>query len=231
VANNVKPDLTAIIPLRNREGGKTRLGEQFAPSQRTALVRAMAETVLDAVIGSECVSQILLITRDPVFAQEVIGSRTGVRIVHQPASAPGLVGALDFGRESATSTSILVLFADLPLIAPADVRMIAASPARVVIVPDRHAEGTNGVLIRHDADAEFRFRFGAESYRKHIAEAERLWWDYGVIERPGTATDLDTITDWLELPGRLRDELIEPSETELEPTKRLMAPVIGSPER
>ena len=210
----MKPDLTAIIPLRNREGGKTRLAERFAPEQRAALVRAMAETVLDAVIDSETTSQIILVTRDPVFAQEVIGNRTGVRIVHQPTSFPGLIGALDYGRESATSTSILVLFADLPLIDAVDVRAIVASSAPVVVLPDRHGEGTNGVLVRHDPDGEFQFQFGENSFRKHLQESARLWWNADVVSRPGTATDLDTMTDWLELPERLRDELVDPGETD-----------------
>lgn len=211
----MKPDLTAIIPLRNREGGKTRLAESFTPVQRECLVRAMAETVLDAVLDSGVVSQIVLVTRDPVFAQEVIGSRTGVRIVHQPARFPGLSGALDFGRESATSTSILILFADLPMITADDIRSVAASESRVVLLPDRHQDGTNGVLVRHDPDAEFQFRFGESSFSKHLLETDRLWWDRSVIERNGTATDLDTVTDWLELPERLRDELIDSGETKV----------------
>ncbi|MEJ7837436.1 MAG: 2-phospho-L-lactate guanylyltransferase [Thermomicrobiales bacterium] len=214
MAHIVKPDLTAIIPLRNREGGKTRLAESFTPLQRERLVRAMAETVLDAVLSSGEASQIVLVTRDPVFAQEVIGPRTGVRIVHQPARFPGLTGALDFGRESATSTSILVLFADLPMIAVQDIRAVAASESRVVLLPDRHRNGTNGVLVRHDPDAEFQFRFGESSFSKHMLETDRLWWDRDVIERNGTATDLDTVTDWLELPERLRDELIDNGQTE-----------------
>lgn len=207
------PDLTAIIPLRNREGGKTRLAESFSPLQRERLVRSMAESVLDAVIESEATSQIVLVTRDPIFAQEVIGSRTGVRIVHQPARYPGLTGALDFGRESATSTSILVLFADLPLVSELDIRTVAETRSRVVLMPDRHQEGTNGVLIRDDPDAEFQFRFGTESFGKHIAEANRLWWDHDIVQREGTGIDLDTLTDWFQLPERLRDELIESGDT------------------
>jgi 2-phospho-L-lactate guanylyltransferase (CobY/MobA/RfbA family) len=165
------------------------------------------------VIDSKVTSQIVLVTRDPIFSQEVIGNRTGVRIVHQPARFPGLIGALEFGRDAATSTNTLVLFADLPLISSADVRAIAASAGRVVVVPDRHREGTNGVLVREDPDGEFRYQFGEGSYRKHLAEADRLWWDCAEVIREGTSIDLDTIGDWLELPERLRDELIESGKT------------------
>jgi 2-phospho-L-lactate guanylyltransferase len=227
----VKPDLTAIIPLRNREGGKTRLADRFEPIQRTALVRAMAETVLDAVIESGVTSQIILVTRDPIFAQEAIGTRTGVRIVHQPTSFPGLIGALDYGRESATSTSILVLFADLPLIDASDVHAIAASTGRVAVMPDRHGEGTNGVLVRHDPDGEFRFQFGEDSFRKHLQESEWLWWNADVVSRQGTATDLDTMTDWLELPERLRDELVVAGETEAGISRCPAVPASGLPDR
>jgi 2-phospho-L-lactate guanylyltransferase len=217
----MKPDLSVIIPLRGRAGGKTRLAERFTPRQRETLVRHMAETVLDAVIDSKAASQIVLVTRDPIFAQEVIGNRTGVRIVHQPARFPGLIGALDFGREAATSTTTLVLFADLPLIQAADVRAVATSPGKVVVVPDRHRSGTNGVLVREDPDGEFRYQFGEDSFRKHLDEAGRLWWDCTEVVRPGTAIDLDTIGDWLELPERLRDELIETGKTDAGDPRRV----------
>lgn len=211
----MKPDLSVIIPIRGRAGSKSRLSGSFSPAARERLVRGMGEAVLDAVLDSDVASQVILVTRDPVFAQQIIGPRTGVRIVHQSSRFPGLLGAIDMGRDSAISTSTLVLFGDLPAITASDVRALAANPHRVVIAPDRHRVGSNAVLVRDDPDGEFRFQFGESSYARHIAEANRLEWSVGGVERPGTAMDLDTIDDWGELPERLRDELAAIGDTDV----------------
>ncbi|WP_069386062.1 hypothetical protein [Cellulosimicrobium cellulans] len=50
----------------------------------------------------------------------------------------------------------------------------------------------------------FRFRFGVDSLAAHLAEAERAGARSVVVQRPGTATDLDTVDDWGELPAQVR---------------------------
>lgn len=205
-------DLTVIIPLRGRRGGKTRLAERFTEAQRVALVTHMAAIVVDAVVESGVAAQILLVTRDPEFASEVVDSRTGVRIVPQSDQYSGLNGAIDLGRDATTSASFMVLFADLPLIEPDDVSAIASTSSRVVLGRDRHGTGTNALLVRDDPDRMFAFAFGVDSYPKHVLEARRLGMTYETILRPGSEIDLDTINDWYELPNRLRDELIRSEE-------------------
>jgi 2-phospho-L-lactate guanylyltransferase len=210
--------LSVIVPLRGRTLSKTRLAGRFSEDLRARLILGMGQNVLDAVIGSDVASQILLVTRDPVFAQQVIGDRIGIRIIHQTSRFAGLLGAIDLGRDSALSTTTLVLFADLPAVSPADVQGIAADPHRVVVAPDRHHQGSNAVLVRDDPDGEFRFRFGEGSFERHISEAASLGWEPGVVDRPGLALDLDTIDDWVDLPIRLRDELLRDGDTDVVPS-------------
>jgi 2-phospho-L-lactate guanylyltransferase len=202
-------NLTVIIPLRGRNGSKTRLAERFNPSQRSDLVQAMSGMVLDAVLGANVADRILLVTRDPLFASETIGSRHDVEIVTQPDALPGLNGAVNLGRVVSGTGSHLILFADLPLIAPGDIRLLCASPSPVVIGRDRHGSGTNALLVRDDASHRFQFTFGAGSYARHQNEANRLGMRLETIDTAGIGFDLDTIPDWCELPVPLRRRLMD----------------------
>lgn len=153
-----------------------------------------------------------------------------LRIVLQPADRPGLDAAVDVGREIATQDGpvrLLVAHADLPALTTADVGALLAEDAPVVVATDRLGSGTNllaldppasapsstGLLSesgserqepRARREARFRFRFGPDSRAAHVAEAERLGLRAVVVQRPGTAVDLDTVDDWGELPADVR---------------------------
>lgn len=148
-----------------------------------------------------------------------------LQIVLQPASRPGLNAALDVGREIVASLAgpadegagpptgrtvrLLVAHADLPALTTDDVEALLAQDAPVVVATDRTRSGTNLLVL--DADAPFTFRFGVGSLEAHLVEAERRGVRAAVVQRTGTAVDLDTLDDWSELPGdvRARDELAD----------------------
>ncbi|ARU53639.1 hypothetical protein CBR64_04240 [Cellulosimicrobium cellulans] len=157
-----------------------------------------------------------------------------LRIVLQPADRPGLNAAVDVGREIAAEGAstegpvrLLVAHADLPALTPADVAALLAEDAPVVVATDRRGAGTNLLALDPPASApsstgllsesgperqeprarpvaRFRFRFGVGSRAAHVAEAERLGLRAVVVQRPGTAVDLDTVEDWGELPADAR---------------------------
>ncbi|GAA3230937.1 2-phospho-L-lactate guanylyltransferase [Oerskovia jenensis] len=149
-----------------------------------------------------------------------------LQIVLQPASRPGLNAALVVGREIVASLAadlagqgagatavrpvrLLVAHADLPALTAEDVDTLLAEDAPVVVATDRTRSGTNLLVL--DAEAPFTFRFGVGSLEAHLAEAERRGVRAVVVQRTGTAVDLDTLDDWSELPGdvRARDELAD----------------------
>lgn len=146
-----------------------------------------------------------------------------LQIVLQPASRPGLNAALDVGRELVAGTSgasrtvdgpagpvrLLVAHADLPALTVEDVESLLTEDSPVVVATDRVRAGTNLLVL--DADAPFTFRFGVGSLDAHLAEAGRRGVRAAVVQRTGTAVDLDTLDDWAELPAdvRSRDELSE----------------------
>ncbi|MFF2623463.1 2-phospho-L-lactate guanylyltransferase [Oerskovia jenensis] len=149
-----------------------------------------------------------------------------LQIVLQPASRPGLNAALDVGREIVAGLAVdpagrgagasavrpvrlLVAHADLPALTAEDVDALLAEDAPVVVATDRTRSGTNLLVL--DAGAPFTFRFGVGSLEAHRAEAERRGVRAVVVQRTGTAVDLDTLDDWSELPGdvRARDDLAD----------------------
>ncbi|MFH6689213.1 2-phospho-L-lactate guanylyltransferase [Cellulosimicrobium funkei] len=127
---------------------------------------------------------------------------------------------------------LLVAHADLPALTTADVAALLAEDAPVVVATDRVGAGTNLLVLGSPASAPssttllsgsgaerqeprarpdggargvgFRFQFGTGSRAAHVAEAERLGLRAVVVQRPGTAVDLDTLDDWGELPPPVR---------------------------
>ncbi|WP_265522880.1 2-phospho-L-lactate guanylyltransferase [Oerskovia flava] len=152
-----------------------------------------------------------------------------LRIVLQPADRPGLNTALDVARELVADDGgvrLLVAHADLPALSPADVVAVLAEDAPVVVATDRHRSGTNLLALEPPLSSPssttllpsppgerqqgrvrqgvFQFRFGVGSLGAHLREAERLSVRAVVVHQPGTATDLDTLEDWDELPADVR---------------------------
>lgn len=207
----------AIVPVRGRSGGKTRLEPLFDTSERAALVEAMAWHVVSTIQNSGAVDLTVVVSRDHEFR---FGPGRPVLNVHhivQPEHEPGLNAALDFGRKWALehgAERLLVMFGDLPLLETADLLELTDRRSPVVIAPDRFATGTNGLLLgdpRRSAPgvaSGFSFRFGSGSFRDHLAEAKRFGTPVDTASAPGTSFDLDTPEDWDRLPSTVQQRLI-----------------------
>ena len=76
--------------------------------------------------------------------------------------------------------------------------------AGVVVVPDRHGDGTNVLLV--PTGAGFEFAYGPGSFAAHLAEAERLGLPVEVVHDDDLSWDIDTPEDLTVLDGldRLR---------------------------
>jgi 2-phospho-L-lactate guanylyltransferase len=219
--------VVAVVPLRDGASGKSRLAHVLDPAARSRLVAVLARHVVRTLLASDGVDRVVVVTSDPRFtwralrdvvvdASDTAGDADGLplltedadrlRIVLQPADRPGLNAAVDVGREIAAEDGpgrLLVAHADLPALTPDDVRAVLADDAPVVVATDRHGAGTN-LLVLDPAAERFRTRFGADSRAAHLTEAGRLGLRAAVVQRPGTAVDLDTVDDWGELPADVR---------------------------
>jgi 2-phospho-L-lactate guanylyltransferase len=217
----------AVVPLRDGVSGKSRLATALDPVTRRRLVAALARRVVGALLAVDDVVRVVVVTADPPFAREVLagvdpasdGGATGggrLEVLAQPADRPGLNAALDVAREAlraegVAATRLLVAHADLPALAPDDVAALLppdAGGSDVVVATDRHGTGTNLLAVPLTGPGvRFAFRFGVGSRAAHEAEAARHGLRAVVVERPGTAADLDTLEDWDELPSAVRTRL------------------------
>ncbi len=76
-----------------------------------------------------------------------------------------------------------------------------APPRSVLIVPDRHGTGTNGLLLT-PPDA-LPSSFGPDSRKRHEAEAAAANVESEVVEVPSLGMDVDTVEDLEALQERL----------------------------
>ena len=184
----------AVVPVKDLRGTKSRLAPVLEPTARAGLTLYMMGRVVSRAreAGVEAVG---VVSPDPVVLDEA--QRRGATPLVQESR--GLNPALEEGRAWATkggASALLVLPADLPLIAAADVRDVraeAAGGASVVISPDGARSGTNALLLR-PPDA-LPFLFGPDSFEAHLRAA--LDRDAGarVCENQHLSFDLDTAGD------------------------------------
>ena len=216
---------TAVVPLRDGVSGKSRLAAVLDAGARRRLVRVLARHVVSTLLAADGIDRVVVVTADPVFTRETLAGLP-VEVLEQPADRPGLNAALEHAREvlaeEGPAPRLLVAHADLPALTPADVTALLAEPAPVVIATDRYRSGTNLLVIPFEVkvsslatagkvsspglegEAGFRFRFGVGSLAAHLDEAAAHGLAASVVDRPGTAVDLDTADDWSQLPDEVR---------------------------
>jgi len=213
----------AILPVKSFTRAKQRLGESVATSMRMELARAMVDDVLLALGETESIERIVVVTREPSVAAP---ARAQGAIVVEDAAEDGQSAAVALGVRRALAEGIervLCIPGDCPAIDPAELASLLRAPSQepeVVIVPDRHGTGTNGLLLTPpDAIAP---SFGPDSCARHRALAAAA----GVpcrLERPASLLlDIDTGADLAALRERLAGERSRARQTRA---------VLGQPER
>ena len=213
----------AILPVKSFSRAKQRLGESVAATMRMELARAMVDDVLLALSETASIARIVVVTREPSVAAP---ARARGAIVLEDAAEEGQSAAVALGVHWALAEGIervLCIPGDCPAIDPAELAsLLRGRPqeAEVVIVPDRHGTGTNGLLLTPpDAIAP---SFGPDSCERHRALAIAA----GVpcrLERPASLLlDIDTGADLAALQERLAGEHSRAGQTRA---------VLGQPER
>jgi 2-phospho-L-lactate guanylyltransferase len=177
-----------IIPLRSLRDGKGRLEAVLDAHQRRTLTEALFRTV---VAGASPLPAIV-VTGDGAAAD--IAEELGATVVPDPRL--GLIGAVDAGVAAARRWGyerVVVAHADLPfpdgLVDLAD----PGSVADIVLVPDRHLDGTNVISV--GVHREFRFHYGVGSFERHVAEARRLGVEPTIVTDTRLAWDVDLLPD------------------------------------
>ena len=199
----------ALVAVKRRALGKTRLAPLLSAAERVALVRSMLVNVLQALQGSSGVQQLVLVSPERDAVPE--------HVAVYPDSGRGLNAALEQAQRALLehgASELLVLPGDLPRLRVADIDALlsAGRAAGCALAPDRTGFGTNALYWNPGAagGARFQFQFGAGSLRRHIAEAQGLGVEAALVRRAGLALDIDTPADlqqWRALITRAHEPL------------------------
>jgi 2-phospho-L-lactate guanylyltransferase len=202
----------AILPVKHFAKAKRRLGESVASELRDDLARAMVGDVLDVLGETDAIQRTIVVTREDSVAAAAreLGALTvedTAEASQSAAVALGVARALADGFER-----VLCVPGDCPALDPAELdALLGGSACEVVIVPDRHGTGTNGLLLTPpDAIAP---SFGPDSCARHRALAREAGANCR-IERPASLLlDIDTGADLAVLRDRLSGERVRASRT------------------
>jgi 2-phospho-L-lactate guanylyltransferase len=193
----------AVLPVKSFARAKQRLGGTVADPLRQALAAAMVADVLESLAATEAIALTIVVTRER--SVEAIAPELGALVVEDPDES-GQSAAASLGVRHALAQGIervLCVPGDCPALDPTELQaLLLREPAPpVVVIPDRHGTGTNGLLLSPPAAIEPSF--GPDSCERHRALAAAA----GVgcrIERPSSLLlDVDTGADLRVLRERL----------------------------
>lgn len=172
----------AIVPLKQGAAAKSRLAGVLDAGERRDLAERMARHVLAVLSAMPELTHLELLSPEPL---------AGWNGAWRADRGEGLNPALEVWRTQHAGENLLVIHADLPHLASADVAalLVAAEAAGAALATDRAGLGTNALAVT--AGTTLAYRFGPDSRRLHAGQRP----DLAVLSRPGLAFDVDTATD------------------------------------
>jgi 2-phospho-L-lactate guanylyltransferase len=185
---------TAVLPVKRFDAAKQRLSAGVEPQRRRDLVAAMVADVLEAIGRARTIDRTIMVTDEPL-AQE-LAAQAGAEVLPDPgaghieAALAGIAGA-----EADGARCVVLLPGDCPLLDPRELdRLLTGVPGSYVgVVPDRHGEGTNALVLA--PPSAIVPSFGEGSCARHVAAARAAGVAYGVEELASLGLDLDTPAD------------------------------------
>lgn len=194
----------ALVPFKGRSRGKQRLAPVLDGDQRGVLAAAMLTDVLAALSTSGVFDRVLVVRGEDDPHPDGLERVTWlVQPGPAPAVAPvgGLNRALGWAQGLTANEEVrrlVIVLADVPLIQADDVAALldAAPPGPgpfAVLAPDGASTGTNALVLSPPDVLEPRF--GADSFRGHLARLGERRVPYAIVRRSNLALDLDTPED------------------------------------
>jgi 2-phospho-L-lactate guanylyltransferase len=223
----------AVLPVKRFARAKQRLGASVDDALRTALARAMVADVLRALDETDAIERTIVVTREPAVAA---AAREQGAIVIDDEAESGQPAAVTLGVQRALAEGferVLCVPGDCPALDAGELEALlrtaqpfpggtaaAAAEPQVVILPDRHGTGTNGLLLA-PPDA-IPPAFGPGSCERHRELALAAGISCRVEQLPSLLLDIDTGADLAALRDRLSGHGPRASHTRA---------VLGQPER
>jgi 2-phospho-L-lactate guanylyltransferase len=189
-------DIWAVVPVKEFEGAKQRLGSALSPDERRALATIMLEDVLEALSVVRELAGLLVVTVDPLAAS--LASRYGARIVSEGARE-GHTGAVTTAarlliREG--RAGMRTLPGDIPRASSAEIAatLAAHGPAPAFTIVPAHDDLGSNTIVCSPPDA-VPLRFGEDSFYPHLDAARAQGIEPLVVRHPGIGMDIDNPVD------------------------------------
>jgi 2-phospho-L-lactate guanylyltransferase len=204
----------AVLPVKRFALAKQRLGASVTDPLRLELARAMVADVLLALAETASIELTIVVTREDSVA---LAARELEALVLEDVAEEGQSAAAALGIRCALERGfarVLCVPGDCPALDPLELEALLGDPParagareepQVVIVPDRHGSGTNGLLLS-PPDA-IPPSFGPDSCDRHRALAIAAGLPCRVELPPSLLLDIDTGADLAALRERLRGDL------------------------
>ena len=197
----------AILPIKSFGAAKQRLSGLLGGGSREALAQAMFSDVLSSLRHVPGIDEIAVVTANSLAEDAARGK--GVTLLHDGdeagqsvAAGLGIRHALERGYER-----VLLVPGDTPLVDPGELTAMLdrarAEGTAVTIVPDRHGQGTNALLLAPPTAIEPSF--GPGSLDRHRAAARAAGVPHRVEAVFSLILDIDTPDDLAELTATLDD--------------------------
>jgi len=188
------------VPVKPFSYGKSRLADMISDQQRYQLNRALFSHTLQKIQSSQWKENAVVISKGEEALD--IAASQGIKTIveNPPFGLNRSLRTVSKALEGEKAASITVLHADLILLTAGELDMlyeIRVQETGIIIVPDRFKAGTNILSVM--PVGAIPFRFGRNSFNKHIHSAATEEIPVKVFESTFLGFDLDTERDLLEL--------------------------------
>jgi 2-phospho-L-lactate/phosphoenolpyruvate guanylyltransferase len=199
----------AVLPIKRFGAAKQRLDNGLSDGTRRALAEAMVTDVLIALRRAKYVDEVLVVSGETMAVALAAGYDAAAvvddpdDIGHSAAARRGVQAAIERG-----ATRVLLVPGDCPALDPVELDELledaegVATPD-VIVVPDRHGDGTNALLLT-PPDA-IQPAFGPGSRERHERLAQEAGASCTAIAVPTLGLDVDTVDDLAALRTALED--------------------------
>jgi 2-phospho-L-lactate guanylyltransferase len=200
-SNNVHT--TAIIPVKGLSVANGRLNGLLSAEERNQLAEALFLDLIVKLPRSRSIDDVLVVTADASIARQArwFGHKVLVQKSDEGHSEAAAAGARAAMAEGAQRVAMLPV--DCPMLDTDELDAhVGRSPRTVLIIPDRHGTGTNGLVLA--PPDVFLPAFGPDSCARHVSRARASGISFALEAVESMGIDLDTPEDY----SLLRDRLL-----------------------
>ena len=167
--------LAAVVPMKPMDLAKGRLSGVLDAGRRSMLARQMFDHVL-ATLAEAGIGPVRVANGDNDLNVDVTEA---ARLAQRDGA-----------------TDLLLVMADLPYLAAADIAaLIEAGRRSAVVIAEAKDGGTNALLLKPPTVLKFAFSRERPSAQTHAEQARAAGIEPIVLHRPGLAQDIDTPAD------------------------------------